>query len=77
MEINIELFNWKKVEKLTQNGSVIKTTLAKGKGWEKPKEGSTVHITYKAYIENTGQVFDQRGDGMELEFIVDEGTFTI
>lgn len=71
LEIDLEVVSWKKVTQVTDDGLVMKKTLQKGKGYDKPKEMATVTIRYTARLED-GTVFEERGEGNELEFVTDE-----
>ena len=76
LEIDLEVVSWKKVTQVTDDGLVMKKTLQKGKGYDKPKEMATVTIRYTARLED-GTVFEERGEGNELEFVTDEGRLFI
>ncbi|KAK9830144.1 hypothetical protein WJX72_009971 [[Myrmecia] bisecta] len=71
LEAEVELVSWKKVEKVTADGCVIKKTLVKSKEWRTPNSGSTVRMRYTARLRD-GTVFDERKEGNELEVLVDE-----
>lgn len=71
LEIDLEVVSWKKVTHVTDDGLVIKKTLQKGKGYDKPKEMATVTIRYVARLKD-GTIFEERGEDNELEFVTDE-----
>lgn len=47
--IDLECVSWKKVEKVTDDGRVMKKVTADGEGYERPNDGSTVHGELKEY----------------------------
>lgn len=73
LEIDMALLSWKKVEKVTMDGGVMKKTLVDTEEWKKPNEGSQVTVTYTARVLPDGPVFDQRGEQEPLQFTTDEG----
>ena len=72
LEIELTLVSWKKVEFISDDNLIVKKTLKKSSGWDKPKEGATVKIRYTARLTD-GTIFEQCLEGKELEFVVDEG----
>lgn len=71
LTINLELVSWKKVTDVTDDGAVVLKVLKKGKGYDKPKDGATVTVTYTGKMMD-GTVFEERGEGNEHKFVVDE-----
>ncbi|KAL4420120.1 hypothetical protein ABPG77_000291 [Micractinium sp. CCAP 211/92] len=73
LEIDMALLGWKKVEKVTMDGAVMKKTLVDTEEWKKPNEGSQVTVTYTARVLPDGPVFDQKSEEEPLQFTTDEG----
>lgn len=71
VEMEVTLISWKKVEEISDDGLIIKKTLKAVEKWRKPREGSTVKIRYTARLTD-GTIFDERLEGNELEFVIDE-----
>eukprot|EP00210_Caulerpa_lentillifera_P001231 g1187.t1 len=71
VELELTLVSWKKVEEISSDGLIIKKTLKSIDKWRKPREGSVVKIRYTARLTD-GTVFDERLEGNELEFMIDE-----
>lgn len=72
LEVELELESWKKVEDVTDDGGVVKKTLVPSKEYKRPKEGAKAKIRYTATLAD-GSVFESHPEGLELEFVVDEG----
>ncbi|PRW33606.1 peptidyl-prolyl cis-trans isomerase FKBP62-like isoform A [Chlorella sorokiniana] len=72
LEIDITLLGWNKVEKVTDDGLVVKKTLEDTEEWKKPNAGSQCTIAYTARLPN-GTVFDARSEEEPLTFTTDEG----
>lgn len=72
LEIELTLVSWKKVEDISDDGLIVKKTLKKVDGWEKPREGATVMVRYTAKLTD-GTVFEERLEGNERVFVTDEG----
>ncbi|GMH40131.1 hypothetical protein BSKO_08035 [Bryopsis sp. KO-2023] len=71
LTINLQLVSWKKVTDVTDDGGVVLKVLKKGEGYDKPKEGATVTVTYTGKLPD-GTVFEERQEGNEHKFMVDE-----
>ena len=56
-------------------GKVVKKTLKESSEWKTPNAGSHVSLRLEGRLLD-GTVFEQRGEGQELEFVIDEGTHT-
>jgi FK506-binding protein 4/5 len=68
----VELLSWKTITKVTPDGGVIKKTLTEGIKYATPGTDALVRIRYIAALPD-GTVFDERGEGNELEFRADDG----
>lgn len=71
LEINLTLESWKKVEKVTTDGGVIKKTLVESSEWQRPNAGATVTITYTARDENY-TIVEEKTDADPAKFITEE-----
>eukprot|EP00850_Spirogloea_muscicola_P008586 SM000046S16367 [mRNA] locus=s46:281774:287440:+ [translate_table: standard] len=70
--VDLELVSWNVVEKITDDGKVLKKVLKEGEGYEKPNDGAQVKVRYTARLED-GTVVEKLGfDENEYEFVVDE-----
>ncbi|KAL4857094.1 Peptidyl-prolyl cis-trans isomerase [Chlorella vulgaris] len=72
LEIELTLLGWKKVEKVTDDGQVMKKTLQDTEEWKRPNSGAQVTLTYTARLPD-GTVFDEKSADAPLQFTVDEG----
>lgn len=73
LEIELTLVSWKKVQEISDDGLVVKKTLKKGTGWDSPQSDANVKIRYTARLTD-GTIFDERLEGNEFSFVLDEGT---
>ncbi|PSC75187.1 peptidyl-prolyl cis-trans isomerase FKBP62-like [Micractinium conductrix] len=73
LEIDMTLLGWKKVEKVTDDGLILRKTLEDTEEWAKPNAGSKVTVTYTARVLPDGPVFDQKTAEEPLTFTTDEG----
>eukprot|EP00475_Leptophrys_vorax_P037536 TRINITY_DN64850_c0_g1_i1.p1 TRINITY_DN64850_c0_g1~~TRINITY_DN64850_c0_g1_i1.p1 ORF type:complete len:607 (+),score=130.93 TRINITY_DN64850_c0_g1_i1:152-1972(+) len=74
LSVDLELEGWKKVEKVTDDGKVVKKELHAGEGYERPNEESKVYVRYTLRVKD-GQVVEEKGmgDGVdEFQFVTDE-----
>jgi tetratricopeptide (TPR) repeat protein len=69
--MEISLLGWKKVERVTDDGAVVKKTLVDTTEWQRPNDGAKCVVTYEARLAD-GTVFDRRGEDNPLHFTVDE-----
>ncbi|CAI6003243.1 unnamed protein product [Closterium sp. NIES-65] len=74
LSIDLELVAWRKVEKVTEDGKVMKEEIEAGEGYERPNDESVVKVRYTLRLED-GTVVEEKGmgDGEEpFEFTTDE-----
>lgn len=78
LDVELTLVDIRKVENVTDDGVVTKKTIKEGDSndWKKPSDGAkcTVRYTLRLLGANGqgGVVVEERGEGNELEFTVDE-----
>ncbi len=72
LEASLELVSWKKVEKVTDDGLVVKKTLKESKEWKRPNEEAMVKLHMVGRLQD-GTVFDDRGHGSPVEITIDGG----
>ncbi|KAK9862962.1 hypothetical protein WJX84_007718 [Apatococcus fuscideae] len=70
LEASLELVSWKKVEKVTDDGLVVKKTLKESKEWKRPNEEAMVKLHMVGRLQD-GTVFDDRGHGSPVEITID------
>ncbi|CAI7872926.1 unnamed protein product [Closterium sp. NIES-53] len=74
LSIDLELVAWRKVEKVTEDGKVMKEEIEAGEGYERPNDESVVKVRYTLRLED-GMVVEEKGmsDGEDpFEFTTDE-----
>lgn len=67
VEVNVTLHSWKKVEDVSEDGTVVKKILVEGSDWAKPNAGATCTISYTAY--KNGEEIESKES---VDFVVDE-----
>lgn len=75
LEAELELVSWKQVSNITDDGLVVKKILQESSDYNTPNAEAKVTVRYTARLED-GTIFDERGEGNELEFLADEGTWS-
>ena len=75
LEATLELVDWKKVEKVTDDGAVMKTTLLESKEWKRPNEEATVKLELVGRLHD-GTIFDDRGQSEPVNITLDAGDHT-
>ncbi|KAH6809047.1 FKBP-type peptidyl-prolyl cis-trans isomerase family protein [Perilla frutescens var. frutescens] len=73
LQINLELLSWKTVSDISNDQKILKKILKEGEGYERPNDGSSVHVKLIGKLPN-GTVFVRKGyyDEPPFEFRVDE-----
>eukprot|EP00884_Botryococcus_braunii_P020782 jgi/Botrbrau1/7388/Bobra.0316s0031.2 len=71
LHADLKLVSWKTVEKITPDGGVLKKTLNDPSSYQTPSTDSKIKIRYTGKLED-GTVFDERGEGNELECLADD-----
>jgi hypothetical protein len=69
---DLELLSWKEVVNVTDDGGVVLKRLQESKDYKAVKADAKVKVAYTARLVD-GTVFDERGEGNELEFVTEEG----
>ncbi len=72
LEASLELVSWKTVEKVTDDGLVVKKTLKESKEWKRPNEEAKVKVNIVGRLQD-GTVFDDRGKGAPVDINIDAG----
>eukprot|EP00887_Chlorella_sp_A99_P000151 scaffold16.g151.t1 len=72
LEVELALLWYKRVEKLSDDGSVVKKILVDIEGFKRPNAGAKVAVAYMGRLAD-GTVFDERSEKEPLEFTIDEG----
>ncbi|KAK9830747.1 hypothetical protein WJX74_005104 [Apatococcus lobatus] len=70
LEATLELVNWKKVEKVTDDGAVMKKMLQDSKEWKRPNEEATVKLQLVGRLQD-GTIFDDRGQNEPVDIHID------
>lgn len=76
LEAELELVDWKQVSEVTDDGLVSKKVLYESTDYNTPNSEAKVKIRYTARLAD-GTIFDERGEGEELEFLADEGVLLL
>lgn len=74
LSLDVELLGWHKVERVTDDGGVVKKEVKEGEGYERPNEEAAVKVRYTLRVQG-GPVVEERGmgeDEEEFEFSTDE-----
>lgn len=72
LEATLELVSWKKVEKVTDDGAVMKKTLEESKEWKRPNEEAKVKLQLVGRLQD-GTIFDDRGQSQPVDITIDAG----
>ncbi|XP_021290400.1 peptidyl-prolyl cis-trans isomerase FKBP62-like isoform X2 [Herrania umbratica] len=72
LHITLELVSWKSVSDVTKDRKVMKKILKEGEGYDRPNDGTVVHVKLIGKLQD-GKIFAKKGHDEELfEFKIDE-----
>jgi len=77
LDFEIELLSWQSETDLTKDGGVLKRSIEDGKGWDQPKEGSTVTVHLVGRVNDGGaarEFVNTRATEQPVTFVIGEGT---
>ncbi|KAK6279335.1 hypothetical protein POUND7_019602 [Theobroma cacao] len=72
LHITLELVSWKNVSDVTKDRKVMKKILKEGEGYDRPNDGTVVHVKLIGKLQD-GKIFVKKGHDEEpFEFKIDE-----
>ncbi|KAK6266103.1 hypothetical protein QUC31_016940 [Theobroma cacao] len=72
LHITLELVSWKNVSDVTRDRKVMKKILKEGEGYDRPNDGTVVHVKLIGKLQD-GKIFVKKGHDEEpFEFKIDE-----